>query len=261
MESFKPIDDINHATLLSVLGCPIKYDKITDVRSGKAKTSIYVPSITIPKVMVKGEGGKVEKAGIITAITSGALAKLDPHHHALDCARSILNRERLLDWLKKGTQQQLFRVDGVNRCVYVPTNALTSDVLTCREQWPTQDIKLAASMALIGVPVVRIVGTGASHTFYLSRYSIGLTGDRLDGLELARQLMRKELAKEHPLSWAMQTLVNRDRILDRIHDKPHQLYIKRRNSPRNAAALIEMTDDRKKLDQKLNDARKHCGSF
>jgi hypothetical protein len=259
MTGFTPINDLNLAAIIATTGCPVKVDSINDVRSGAGKTTLHFPTNLIPKVLAQaapGSGAMAQKS-ILGLLKSGQLAKIDPHHYALDCARALINRERLLDWVKQGQQMALARVDGINRCIYVKTDLVVPAI----EQFPTQNIKLAAALAVIGAPVCKIVGTASHHTFYIGRYTEALAGDRLDAYELARQLHAGEVPQEHPLRWAYQTLKNRERLLDLINSTNPKLYIRRLNSARNASAIVAQNEDKKTFARHLNAAARHCGNF
>ena len=262
MQAFTPIKDLNMASVIATLVGVAKIEAISDVRTGGGDSSIAFPTAIIPKILAPSKASKAKKqTSIIELIRNGILAEIDPHHHALDAVRALINREKILDWLKQGKPHILVEVGNSQRFIYVPVDALPSDVAKYPRQWETRDIKLAASMASLGVPICRIVGSDNGRVFYLAADSIALPRElRFDAYALARRYFAGELP-EHPIAWGVQTLKNRERILDMIHNKDPQLYIRKLASQRGACAVITPTEDKKFLAKQFDAAKKHCGSF
>lgn len=262
MQAFTPIKDLNMASVIATLVGVAKIEAITDVRTGNGDSSVSFPTSIIPKILapVKGSNAK-RKASIMELIRNGTLAEIDPYHNALDAVRALINRERILDWIKQGKQQRLVEVGNSQRFIYSETDALPVDVTKYPRQWETRDIKLAAAMASIGVPICRIVGNGNGRVFYLAADAIALPAElRFDAYSLARRYFAGDIP-EHPIAWGVQALKNRERILDMIHGKDPQLYIRKLASQRGACAVITPTEDKKFLAKQFNAAKKHCGSF
>lgn len=263
MEAWIPTTDVNIAAVIATMGATIKVETSTDVRKGTGWTNIEFPAAQVPTVKVPsapGTGKKLIEKSIIALLKSGELGKYDPHHFALDGVHALHNRERILDWLKTGKSHTLARITRTARSIYV-LGEIPPAVQVAAEVFPTNNIKLAAALGIIGAHITKIVGDQHHHTFYVSRWTEPLEGKPLDAHALSRELFANELDKQHPLYWAFQCLKNRERILDLIHKKDPALLVRRLGSPNYASSIIHQTGDKKALEKGLSLARKHSGIF
>lgn len=264
MEGWSTTDNVNVAAIVSTLGVPIKIETSNDVRTGQGWTNIEFPTAQVPYIRCKapqGSGRAFVDKSILDLLKSGELAKTAPRHEALDGLRALVNRELILDWLKKGEACHLARVPNLDRSFYVKGDPPPS-VVVAEEQFPTDNIKLVAALGVIGAPICKIVGSASNHTFYVGRWTFPLDGRAQDAHALSKQLLRERtLDKGHPLFWAYQALCNRERILDMIHNRNPKLLVRRKGSPNFASAIIQPVDNKAVMDRQLNSARKHSGIF
>lgn len=237
---------LNLAAALSACGVVISIDKMTDDPTGSQVLTFYLSPANVenpddfnPVNSCNEINGplRFSTAQIKAKIANKSLDAEDPMHPVLDALRVMDNRERLLDWMNRDVRSRLLIHRQCPRFFYregiEPMIQKLNDPLF--ETWETSDLKLASSIGLLGVPVLRLEPKEGSVFFVMPRYGYASGPQILDAVALAKRYRSGALAKEqpsHPLLWGIQALKNRDALLSRV--KAQQSLILLRN-PKSGA--------------------------
>lgn len=227
MQAFTRTTNVNRAAALSTLGIEIQVDQTIDHRSGKGWKTLLVAneSTDVLASLVKPQDGetahtpKHQTKLILGLLQSGKLGAADPHHPLLYMLGACANREALLTWLKTGTEHRLMQITGAKRTALVPGDEPQS-IKASPGAFRTTDVKLAAALACLGCPIIKIEPTpkdNVSH-FYFPLRGYPLGGEPAivvaDLVNAYRRGTLPDESPEHPLLWIMQCLINREAILD-----------------------------------------------
>lgn len=131
---------------------------------------------------------------------SGALRQTDPMHVLCVMMAAQWNYDALLVWLKEGARQRLKAV-ATGRMTRYFTGDDAAGLLRQAETVPVDDMRLAACLGLMGLPIVDISSVSASrHTFHIARtgYAV-LLDDGRQHLHNAGQLMKRAPTPQDPL--------------------------------------------------------------
>lgn len=245
------------AAAVSVLGIAVNVDKAVDKISGRGWTTLLLGLESVPYEAIgakaqEGDSAPCHKTQtVVGLLRNGQLQKADPHHPALDVLRACKARESLLNWIKTGQGYHLEAVAGTARYQLVKGENPPS-LSQLAPGFMTRDLKLAASLCVLGCPLIRIGGTEGSTEFYFTVKGYGMpapvTGDLA---QFYRSGRLAEMEPEHPLLWCMQGLKNRDAIADLVHRKSPLVLIRAPGTGR--AALVSQNAQGRVMDH----VRKH----
>lgn len=237
----------NLAAAVSTLGVKIRTQRFLDVLSkrsgeivGDSRVTYFLGQQSVPGSAKDSEECRHVRR-LIKELRSGELERELPKHPLLVCLAALLNRERLLDWLKQGTRMRL-AVNHGGLMSYVPGEEPESMKQTpVHEQSGTRDLKMVAALGCVGIPLLRFEGLVGHRTFWVATKGHWLDGARPDADALVRGLKDGSLEKEdpeHPLLYAWQALLNRERLLDHLNHEVQLIQI-RAPGTRRAAFVRE----------------------
>ncbi len=263
--------NLNLATALSTAGVIVSVDKMLDDPTGKQMVTFYMSPSNVENpedfnpVMTCNEINgplRFSTARLRKQIGDGTLEESDPLHPVLNSMRALDNREFLLSWMNRDERARLL----IHRKAAVMFYRLGQEPFAFKiedptvEFWETTDLKLAASIALVGVPVAKIQDTSTGKVFVLPRYGYACGGAPIDAIALAKRYRSGVLAKEqpgHPLLWGIQTLKNRAKLLTQVKDQQFNVLIR---NPKSGAWINVMRSaivEEKATPAAFDDAIKH----
>lgn len=248
--SWTSVASLDHAAAFRALGILVMSDKGVEVRKGKQWQRWSVSNDgTLP--------GVADRAGpLVRAVNRGELEKIDPDHPILDSLGVLQIRHQLVDALKNGTRYRIDLTASVYGAVLHRGNE--PEAVQMPPHFRTGDLKLAACMIRLGLPLARLEGTPPSSTIFLASPGYAIGGSEPVHGNLARQF--RDLPRD---SWAhpappfdvtmdaglnrLRTLMNalwwRDRLHDYINGREQSLHI---TSPYGHRSILmpENTDGR-----------------
>jgi len=218
------------AAAISVLGIPVSVDQSVDTISGRGWKTFLLGMESVPDEDIGRKSDNRlpnhQTKTIMGLIRNKQLKEGDPHHPCLDVLRACKARDCLQDAIHKGTRYRLAKVQGADRYMLVPGEEDQS----IKQSTPglvTRSLKLAASLSVLGCPLVRIGGTSGSAEFHFALAGYGQPP--VIAADLAQAYRNKRLeaeSPEHPLLWMMMGLLNWDAIGDHAKTKGRLLLIR-----------------------------------
>lgn len=258
---------VNLAAALSTLGIPLKIDQTSDLRWGKTWKTILLGLEALPlpedmgaevvknwegdsaavqeavRIETPSAGARLKTSMIMELINTGRLEKADPVHPVLDGLRAIHNRECLLNWTKKDTRYCVAKSSFAPRSQFIPGEEPPSvKASAAATAFKTGDMKIVAALAVFGVPVARIEGGGDRHSFFCANTGHDLGVPPVDAHQLVTAYRQGALPVDHPFRWAMQALINRERILDVMHRQKQMVLIRQGGSGLGAIVPSDATN-------------------
>lgn len=201
--------DTNLATALAVLGFVIRTQIIKDDpdRSGRVDTHFFISDYS--------EDKKYHRDALLKLWRGGDLELQDPHHPFLQTFRARRNVNYLLRALHSGTFIRLMGVANSHAAVYAEGTELPS-LMDSNNRVTTLDLRLAAALGTVGIPVIKISGHGGRKEFTLPRYGHQMMlpggGGVYDAAELikhqegSRDLLLEQTQPDHPVVSAYNAL-------------------------------------------------------
>ncbi|HSJ03339.1 MAG: hypothetical protein ACAI34_20730 [Verrucomicrobium sp.] len=236
--------NLNLANALGTCGVVITIDRQYDEPSGDTSLTFYLAAKNVPNPadlrqdkqeetseLIAGAhilGGplKFDTKKLLADFRAKKLQSTDPTHPFLTCLRGQGNREQLLTWIKQGRPCRIAVVSNAGGMTCLePGQEPMGWKLGQKdfETWTTDDLKLAAALGLVGVPVIAIESLDERRTrFTLPRYGYELGGQRTDAIQVTKDFRRgalKKLNPSHAVVWGYQTLLNRDKLLRDVNDQ------------------------------------------
>ena len=258
MQSWSRTTNLNKAAALATLGIPVQVDKTVDLKTGKGWHTILLgsESTTVLADHLKSQDAPAAPDHntklLLGLLANGKLDKADPHHPLLDMLRACAAQEVLTDWLKTGRPYHLEAITGskAERWALAPgsepetTRSITQVIRTA-------DIKLAASLTVLGCPIVRLDSTpqGMKFVFPFLGYPLKTQpAIRIpDLINAYRQNTLPEESPEHPLLWMMQCLMNRHALKEFMQQQREVILIRAPGTGR--ASLVHRDSTPQCLDQ------------
>jgi hypothetical protein len=249
--------NLNLAAAFGSCGCEVTVDHLVDDAGGGEQLSFYLSDGPVdeagrPVVQAVGPDGvrrlMFDTADWRTRLRNGSLEAGDPEHPLLCSLRALGAREWLLGWMKKGDRCRLVMHPRAAVMYYA---AGQEPMAHCVGQpgfevWESTDLKVVASLAGCGVPVLTMREEGPQTVFVLPRFGYPMGGPAGDAVALVKRLRDGSLRKvepEHALVWGYQTLVNRERLLGRVKEQQRLVLLRKKNSGawqrRCHSALVE----------------------
>jgi len=247
--------DLNLAAAISVLGITVGLDKSVDKISGKGWKTLLLGLDSVPyaEIGIKPIEGETDPLPshktktVIGLLRSGKLLEGDPLHPTLDVLRVCAAREALMHWSRTGQSHRLVKAKGVARYQLI----LGDETETLKASQPgfmTRDLKLAASLCVLGCPIVKLGGQPGSTEFYFAVSGYGTPAPVTSDLAQAfRTKTLAEMEPEHPLLWMMQGLSNRDAIGDMMNRKKNIVMI--RDPKTGRASLVSENPTGRTMDR------------
>lgn len=259
MQSWSRTTNLNKAAALATLGIPVQVDKTVDLKTGKGWHTILLgsESTTVLADHLKSPGEAATAPDhntklLLGLLANGKLDKADPHHPLLDMLRACAAQEVLTDWLKTGRPYHLEAITGskAERWALAPgpePETLRSLTQVIR----TADIKLAASLTVLGCPIIRFDPTpeGIKFVFPFLGYPLKTQpAIRIpDLINAYRAHVLPDETPEHPLLWMMQCLMNRHALKEFMQQQREIILIRAPGTGR--ASLVHRDSTPQCLDQ------------
>lgn len=259
MQSWSRTTNLNKAAALATLGIPVQVDKTVDLKTGKGWHTILLgsESTTVLADHLKSPGEAATAPDhntklLLGLLANGKLDKADPHHPLLDMLRACAAQEVLTDWLKTGRPYHLEAITGskAERWALAPgpePETLRSLTQVIR----TADIKLAASLTVLGCPIIRLDPTpqGIKFVFPFLGYPLKTQpAIRIpDLINAYRAHVLPDETPEHPLLWMMQCLMNRHALKEFMQQQREIILIRAPGTGR--ASLVHRDSTPQCLDQ------------
>lgn len=244
---------------LSVLGIDIRLDVSVDKISGRGWRTLMLGMDSVPWQAIGAETladdplPSHNTRTTLSLIRTGALQDADPHHPALDVLRACKAADTLAEWAKTGDECVLAKVKGAERWALVKS-PLPLSSKTAPAAFGTRSLKLAASLAALGCPILRIEGQSPNALFCFPAIGYGFPPPVVSDLAQAYRSGRlAEHTPEHPLLWMMQGLSNRDAIRDLMENKKPLVLIRAPGTGR--ASLVSSNAKGAAMDR----VKKHLG--
>lgn len=259
MQSWSRTTNLNKAAALATLGIPVQVDKTVDLKTGKGWHTILLgsESTTVLADHIKSPGEAATAPDHNTKLLLGLLAngnldKADPHHPLLDMLRACAAQEVLTDWLKTGRPYHLEAITGSKAERWALATGLEPETLRSLTQViRTADIKLAASLTVLGCPIVRLDSTPQGMKFVFPFLGYPLKAQPAiripDLINAYRQNTLPEESPEHPLLWMMQCLMNRHALKEFMQQQREVILIRAPGTGR--ASLVHRDSTPQCLDQ------------
>jgi hypothetical protein len=229
--------DTAQAATFGTLGMPIKMQTTLLELTGKRETRFQIALYSIDRTY--------DTSDIRKRWRDGELESKQPAHPFLTCMRALFNRQEILDLQKNGSAKTLRKVAGCDIYQYVNGGAGLPGVKQGTEALETSDLKMAAALSTVGLPLLAITGPEGDHKYYLPRYGPARAGGMpVDGLSLMQAWRRdkEEIPWENPFAQACRVLHNRERFIQAItRDVEMVLLIKPRSSWRSALIRADAT--------------------
>lgn len=210
--------NVTLAAAVSVLGIPIESDQSVDTLTGRGWTTLLFGMESVPyeECGIKPHDDDPlpshQTKTIVGLLRTGKMAQADPHHPSLDVMRACNACDAIELWIKKGTAHRLVKVSQAERYMLVPGD----DTETVKQMVPgfvTRSIKIAATLCVLGFPLLQIKGSAGSCEFAFPLKGYGLPAPiTADLVQAFRTKRLEQLEPEHPMLWMMQGLSNRDGI-------------------------------------------------
>lgn len=130
----------------------------------------------------------------------GTLEKEDPMHPLCVMMRAQENRDRLLDWQKQGIPHRLRSIPATSgqMLVYRALSAVWVPSATSRI-FTLEDLDLTASLAGVGIPVIRIEGSAGMHRYVLPQHGFARLDEKgVPFLECALTLIQGAPTPDDP---------------------------------------------------------------
>lgn len=146
--------DLTLAAGLGMLGFPIRVEVVVDDperRSGQELRQFHIGPLSATTGLERGV--------LVRAFMSGELEREDPLHPLLQVVRARACYGAILDAQNRGRRIRLVGTPGSYASVYTDGQELPRLVVQ-EECIETDDLALAAALGTVGIPVIRITGSG-----------------------------------------------------------------------------------------------------
>jgi hypothetical protein len=239
MEQWTSTEDTRVAAAMGNLGVVIRLHRTLREKTGVTDTRFHLSLINTD--------GDVQTKRVLALWRKGRLEKDEPAHPFLTGMRAQVNRELLLDCANKGTRIRLVKVPGTEIWQYVRGGDLgLPGVAGITDLIETGDLKIAAALGLVGIPVVAIQGARGDFKFYLPRYGPVIpAGQPADGVELRAAWYRDkaEIPWQNVFAQGIRCLFNRERVLDAVNRERPLVLLEKPRSVKGALVHIDATDE------------------
>ncbi len=228
MEQWTVTTDTRMAAAFGTLGMPIRIKGTLDTKDNVERRRFFIG-------LINTDGNYRTKA-LQKGLREGTLEAREPAHPMLTCLRAHQNRSRLLDCANKGARILLAQVPGTEIFQYVEGDTGLPGVKGHADLIKTPDLKMAAALGIVGLPVVWIDGAEGARNFFLPRFGQVRQGfGKVDGLRLMKawRADKASIPWADPFAVAARYLYNRERLLDAIHNHQSRLLL---HKPRSVKA-------------------------
>jgi hypothetical protein len=238
MEQWKQTRDTRVAAAFGTLGMPIRLTTTIIEATGQQRTTFHIGLSSLD--------GTFKTSPISRDWNSGKLETAQPTHPFLTCLRALENRRSLLELLHKPTTTlRLVQIGTSGIWQYTTPGDELPGIYGHREVFRTYDVKLAAALATVGLPVLAIEEGSGRHSLILPRYGPP-RADSLPPVDAADfatawRTDRESIPWEEPFAQAARALHNRERLLDAIHRDTPNLLVRKPRSLRSAIISTEAT--------------------
>lgn len=233
------------AAALSVIGVQVKPDLSEDRVSGKRWESLLISLDTLPDPQGEQLPSHQTKL-VMSMVQTGQLQDADPHHPVLDALRACKAADTLIEWTRKAKPHRQLKVKGAQRWL-LAEGQLPPSISTLPGLLGTRDIKLAASLLVLGFQLLRLEGS-APEVLFVFGQALFLPSECPQVLRTAyRNGSLAVNTPEHPLLWMMQALSNREAIRDMLRNRQPLILIRAPNTGR--ASLVSSNAKGKTMDR------------
>lgn len=203
MEQWAHTTDTNMAAAFGTLGMPIKVMKGMMEKEGIVRAQFGIG--------LRNVEGTYKTKRIQSAARAQKLTLSHPYNVIIGAFRI---RERFLDLANKGTPLRYVKEDGCDLWKYLPGDSGIPGVKRGQTVIRTGDIKLAASLARVGLPLLSLEGERNRRVFTLQAERHGINGTEL---MLAWRADPESIPWENYFAQCMRGFHNRERLLDTIN--------------------------------------------
>jgi hypothetical protein len=218
MEQWTTTEDVKLAAAFGTMGMPLRINRCHDDSTGTETCRFGVGLCNVE--------GTESTAKLRAALNNGTLIQNKPNHALLVILRTFENRERILDFAKQQKGMTLMRQPGADTWQYFDGPAGLDGVKRGDAIVKTGDLKLAAALATIGLPLVKLEGSPGQYTFTVR--CLTPAGEAKDPVPMI-EAWRKDKASlpwEEPFAQAMRGLYNRERLLDAVRVAERKILIR-----------------------------------
>lgn len=208
MEQWTTTEDTKLAAAFGTLGMPLRINRMLDEKSGRATCRFSIGLINVE--------GNYRTAQLRHALTTGQMEEKAPGHPLLTILRTFANRELLLDFQKKGTGILLQPVAGAATWQYREAMGGLPGVKRDDAVIKTGDLKLAAALATIGLPLLKLEGSAGNFTYWVSSKTVDGKFINAGEMITAWYEDKESVPWREPFAQAMRGLYNRERLLDAV---------------------------------------------
>lgn len=239
MEQWKLTRDTRVAAAFGTLGVPIRLSTTIIEATGQKRTTYHLGMGSVD--------GQYQTAQIINQWSSGKLETTDPTHPFLTCMRALENRRVLLEILHRpGTTARLIQIGTTGIFQYVIPGDALPGVGNHTELFKTFDLKMAAALGTVGVPLIAIQSGDGRHAMIFPRWGpqrhAALPPVDAADFATAWRNDRHSIPWEEPFAQAARALHNRERLLDAIHTDTPMLLVRKPRSFRSAIISTAASD-------------------
>lgn len=209
-----PTTNTHLAAALSVIGLLVRTEAQLDERTGTETRRLFLslePADKAQRDRLTPEFTRTR--AIVRMIQDGTLEKRQPLHPTLCGLAALTNRRAIITWMKTGTPHRLVPVGPGQLHTLQPTDqapAETARFLSAPAYVRVHEITVAAALATIGVPILRILGQPENQTIDLAADSPSARAHMAD--QTTTQILQDYRARETPPETAffsaVQTLWN-----------------------------------------------------
>lgn len=231
-----PTSDTRIAAVVSMLGFPIKLDVIYNDHTGGSEITYHIDiKSVLPEIATTSND-------LIDKIKQKSLPPLHPCQEGL---RALHNRRCLIKLIKSNEPIDLVPAANNQRYIYIHRGSGIPGLSTNTEVIATEDIKVVAAMANLGVPLLSLTESGDQKKFYMPVHGLDLKGERINAAELLRDFRDGSLAvrePEHPFLYSMMAQHTYVEILKAVEQKEELILLRKRNSTKAAYIRASASD-------------------
>jgi hypothetical protein len=204
-----PTRDRRLAAACGTLGMVVRLSKMVVAASGVRQTRFLLGK--------KSVCGRHDAQSLLHHWKTGRLVSMKPTHDFVAVMTGMLNRDMLLDCMNKGARLALREAHGGRFFVYVAGDMGLPGVRPGQAVIETGDLKMAAALATVGFPLLKLEGGPGRWRFFLPAGLPAAAGrPPVDGVALLRAWREspQALDGESPFALAAWGMHNRERLLD-----------------------------------------------
>lgn len=230
--------DTRLAAALGSMGVMIKLETSADALSGHRRTLFFLGT--------KSMDGRHDTKLLIARFQSGFLEQNEPGCELLTNLRGMMNRDMILDLQHKGEFMELRPVGKTGVWQYVRGRSGLPGVSGHRAVVETRDIKIAAGLGLVGIPLLAIRGTRGNFIYDFPELGpVRADGSRYETLKLrdAWRTNRESMDPACPYTQGMYALDSRERLVNALNGGVTNILLRKKGTLRSAVVREDASDE------------------